>query len=116
MSLTMIISSKSAPGTTVTSGVGSLPTPAKISSYMSATRPGVSLTPGRSGSSPMPSRISRTACSIFVRSTVAIAALADLTRAGVIVRRADRPAGDGQAGTPDRLIALGTLGDVGQDP
>ena len=68
MSLTMIISSKLAPGTTVATGVGSTPTPSKISPYMSATRRGVSSTPSRSGSSPIPSRIMRTAASILARS------------------------------------------------
>ena len=60
MSRTMIISSKSAPSTTVTMPVGSSPTPPAISRYMRATRAGVSLRPPRSGSSPMPSRMRRT--------------------------------------------------------
>ena len=67
----MIISSKFAPGTTVATGVGSTPTPSKISPYMSATRRGVSTTPSRSGSSPI-SRIMRTAASTFARSISAI--------------------------------------------
>src|SRR6266545_4749658 len=50
MSFTMIISSKLAPGTMLATGVGSTPTPEKISSYISATRRGVSRTPLRSAS------------------------------------------------------------------
>src|SRR6266540_3318675 len=69
MSFTMIISSKLAPGTMLATGVGSTPTPEKISSYISATRRGVSRTPSRSGSSPIPSRIRRTPSSTFLRST-----------------------------------------------
>src|SRR6266508_1670018 len=69
MSFTMIISSKLAPGTMLATGVGSTPTPEKISSYISATRRGVSRTPSRSGSSPIPSRIKRTPSSTFLRST-----------------------------------------------
>src|SRR5207247_3557579 len=42
--------------------------PSKTSAYMSATRRGVSTTPGRSGSSPIPSRIRRTPCSMRSRS------------------------------------------------
>src|SRR5919106_5884513 len=68
MSRIMIISSWSAPSTTVTSCDASLPTPAKISSYIRATRAGVSRSPPRSGSSPIPSRISRTPSSIFFAS------------------------------------------------
>src|SRR5665648_513469 len=43
--------------------------PEKMSSYMSATRRGVPMSPARSGSSPMPSRMRRTPCSILLRST-----------------------------------------------
>src|SRR5215212_2388851 len=68
MSRTMIISSKSAPSTTVTNAEASAPTPAKISRYMRPTRAGVSRKPPRSGSSPIPSRINRTPCSIFAWS------------------------------------------------
>ena len=65
MSFTMIISSCSAPLMTVRTPEASAPMPAKISSYMSATRRGVSVTPSRIGSSPTPSRIRRTPCSIL---------------------------------------------------
>ena len=68
MSRTMIISSKSAPSTTVTSSVGSSPTPAQISRYIRATRWGVSFSPPRSVSSPIPSRISRTPSAILSSS------------------------------------------------
>src|ERR671934_413990 len=68
MSFTMIISSKSAPGTTEAIGVASTSIPAKISRYMSATRRGVSFTPSRSGSSPIPSRTRRTPAWIFSSS------------------------------------------------
>ena len=68
MSRTMIISSWSAPSTTVTSCDASCPIPAKTSRYMRATRAGVSRRPPRSGSSPIPSRISRTPSSIFASS------------------------------------------------
>src|SRR5436190_14266035 len=68
MSRTMIISSWSAPLTTVTTSWGSRSMPSKTSSYMSATRRGVSTTPGRWGSSPIPSRIRRTPCSMRSRS------------------------------------------------
>ena len=43
--------------------------PSKISSYMRATRAGVSIKPSRSGSSPIASRISRTARSMRGLST-----------------------------------------------
>src|SRR6266567_3129191 len=59
MSLTMMISSWSAPLTTVSSSMGSWARPPKTSSNISATRSGVSTIPGRRGSSPIPSRISR---------------------------------------------------------
>ena len=68
MSRTMIISSWSAPSTTVTSCDASCPIPANTSRYMRATRAGVSRRPPRSGSSPIPSRIMRTPCSIFSSS------------------------------------------------
>src|SRR5947208_8782405 len=68
MSLTMTISSWSAPLTTVTTSLGSWPIPPKISRYISATRSGVSAIPGRSGSSPIPSRISLTPWAILAAS------------------------------------------------
>src|SRR5712691_1812530 len=64
----MIISSWSAPSTTVTSWDASAPTPAKTSRYILATRAGVSRRPPRSGSSPIPSRIKRTPDSTFSSS------------------------------------------------
>src|SRR5436190_4923871 len=68
MSRTMIISSCSAPFTTVSTASGSPSIPPNTSRYMSATRRGVSTTPSRSGSSPIPSRIRRTPRRIFSSS------------------------------------------------
>src|SRR4051812_38694408 len=69
MSRTMTISSCSASNVTVRCFEGSSCSPAKISSYMSAMRAGVRTSPSRSGSSPIASRISRTAFSIRPLST-----------------------------------------------
>src|SRR6266508_2857756 len=68
MSRTMTISSWPSSKTTRSTSVGSPRSPAVISSYMRATRPGVSRRPSRSTSSPMPSRISRTPCSTLAMS------------------------------------------------
>src|SRR4051794_10698002 len=68
ISRTMIISSKSAPSTTVTICEASTSMPAKISLYIRATRAGVSRSPPRSGSSPIPRRIIRTPSSIAAAS------------------------------------------------
>ena len=70
MSRMMTISRWWSPSMATSSSAGSgAAMPEKMSSYMSATRRGVPTSPGRSRSSPMPSRISRTPCSIFSRST-----------------------------------------------
>src|SRR5919197_2169728 len=66
MSRTMTSASWPSSNRTSRTSVGSLRRPAVISSYMRATRCGVSRTPTRSRSSPIPSRISRT-----LRSTLA---------------------------------------------
>src|SRR5919199_3869266 len=64
MSLTITISSCSAAKVTDRCCSGESWRPEKISAYMAATRSGVSWSPSRSGSSPIASRISRTAFSI----------------------------------------------------
>ena len=68
MSRTITISSWSASNVTVRCCDGSSCSPAKISSYILAMRTGVRTRPSRSGSSPIASRISRTARSIRSRS------------------------------------------------
>src|SRR6478609_4853022 len=73
MSRTMTISSWSASNVTVRCCDGSSRSPAKISSYISAMRLGVRARPSRSGSSPIASRISRTARSTRGLSTSALA-------------------------------------------
>src|SRR5699024_8906310 len=66
--------------------------PSKTSSYMRATREGVSSRPSRSGSSPIAARISRTAASMRGLSTV-ISALRPLTAVVAVTG----PAGPGTA-------------------
>src|SRR5918999_2668501 len=65
MSRTMIISSWPTSNTASTTASGSWWRPPNTSRYMSATRRGVSFSPSRPGSSPIPSRISRTPASTF---------------------------------------------------
>src|ERR687895_934764 len=65
MSRTMIISSWPTSKTASTTASGSSWMPENTSRYMSATRRGVSLSPCRPGSSPIPSRIRRTPSSTF---------------------------------------------------
>src|SRR5437667_3616126 len=68
MSLRITISSWPSVSKTVMASLGFLPMHEKTSSYIFATRLGVSFKPSRLGSSPMASRISRTAFSIRVLS------------------------------------------------
>src|SRR4051812_11720908 len=73
MSRTSTISSWLASNVTTRWLAGSSDSPAQISAYISATRVGVRSRPSRSGSSPIATRISRTACSIRGRSTGPVA-------------------------------------------
>src|SRR5579871_2170911 len=82
MSLRMTISSCSSVLKTVTASMGFLPMQEKTSSYILATRLGVSFRPSRLGSSPMASRISRTAFSIRALSNTA-STPPDLRRGGL---------------------------------
>src|SRR5680860_581061 len=63
MSLTTIISSWLSSNVVVRTSAGSRQSPENVSAYARATRAGVSTSPSRSGSSPIASRISRTAAS-----------------------------------------------------
>src|SRR5437879_255766 len=92
MSFTITISSCSAEKVTARCWLGESRKPEKISSYMFATRSGVRRSPSRSGSSPIASRISRTAFSMRPLSMGSIAALGARRR----LRR-----------TPARAIAVG---------
>src|SRR3954471_13338429 len=69
MSRTSTISSWSDSNTVVSTSHGSTPMPANTSAYIRATRAGVSISPSRSGFSPMARRISRTAAAIRCWST-----------------------------------------------
>src|SRR3954454_16375786 len=86
MSRTSTSSSWSASNTVVSSSHGSTPRPAKISAYIRATRAGVSTKPSRSGSSPMASRISRTAAAIRCWSTGAPPAVSPTWLPGALGR------------------------------
>src|SRR5665648_481570 len=68
MSLTRTISWWRSAGMVVITEVGSISSPENTSSYMAATRAGVSIRPSRPASSPTPSRISLTPWLILSRS------------------------------------------------
>src|ERR1039457_3282307 len=91
MSRTMTISSWSAAKVTVRWRPGSSFNPAKSSSYMAATRDGVSTNPSREGFSPMASRISATAFSTRAWSTPIRPASAPPGVGAVEVDRAEVP-------------------------
>src|SRR6201996_2665188 len=102
MSRTSTISSCSASKTVLSMSSGRCRRPANCSAYIRATRAGVSARPSRSGSSPMASRISRTAFSIRAWSTSGGRSLliARWRRAGQL------------AGPPVRVVAQGRAGAV----
>src|SRR5437879_7641886 len=112
MSLTITISSCSAEKVTAKCWSGSSWRPLKISAYILATRSGVRCSPSRSGSSPMASRISRTAFSIRPRSIGPFATLIDsrLRR-----RPRDAAAGGARGASTGDAGARRSLGNVLQD-
>src|SRR5947199_102608 len=128
----MIISSKSAPSTTVTICDASAPTPAKISRYIRATREGVSRRPPRSGSSPIPSRISRTPRAILSSSkrSPSVGSMTEPCYRPALTRperstgggrrsrrgRAHRATRDREARAADLRLALWALLDLREEP
>src|SRR5438876_4601184 len=120
MSLTITISSWPASKVTESWGSGQSWTPLKISAYMLATRSGVFRRPSRSGSSPMASRISRTAFSI---RPVSMPSGSAVTSGGIRVRArpglrqcASNPAAGGGSGRGGgRAVLRGPLADGAED-